>query len=106
MENEQSTFPFCLVLFQGDIALDPRVQDQLQMNDKVSRELITGSDNNWPKIKDKVLVPYVIEEIGKSVFAHFDFTSYADKILHHIYTEKMHILYTYNSLYIVALRKA
>jgi hypothetical protein len=62
-----------------------------KIHDKVSRELITSSDNNWPKVKDKVLVPYVIEEIGKSVFAHFDLTSYADKILHHIYTEKMHI---------------
>ena len=59
-------------MFQGDIALDPRIKHGMHMNDrirdkKLPRELITSADNHWPKVKDKVRVPYVIEKIGKNV---------------------------------------
>ena len=60
-------------MFQGDIALDPRIKHQMNGNirgNKVSRELITGTDNRWPKVGDKVHVPYVIEGIGTNTFTH------------------------------------
>ena len=54
-------------LFQGDIALDSRLERQIkEENDdnKVSRELITSAKNRWKIIGEKVEVPYVIDGTG------------------------------------------